>query len=103
MSDIIKRVRGDNYPIGFNYLLNNEAVDLTDNELKFSFVLDGSDEVVTIIGSIDVDNVGRATFEPTVEQMGVAGQYSFDFQRIINGVVYTHATGTMLLSTDVTP
>ena len=98
----ITRKRGDNYPIGFVFTINGEAVDLTGNTIKFSFKNDEIDTPITIIGDIDVEVKGRAVFSPTVEEMGVVGQYTFDFQREIDGVVYTHASGIMLLQQDVT-
>lgn len=99
----ITRKRGDNYPIGFLFTINGEAVDLTDNVLKFSFKNDELDTTTTIIGVMDDEVKGRAVFSPTVDNMSVVGQYNFDFQREIEGVIYTHASGIMLLQQDVTP
>lgn len=103
MSSSIVRKRGDNYPIGFVFTVNGEAVDLTGNVIKFSFRDEEHDTTTTIIGTLDGEVTGRGVFSPTVEEMSVTGQYVFDFQREINGVIYTHASGTMLLQQDVTP
>lgn len=84
--------------------VNEVPIDITGVVVKFSFKLsDGSGDTTTIIGSSSGTVVGLATFEPTVEEMGNAGQYLYDIQRDDNGSISTHLSGTMLLAGDVTP
>ena len=105
MSVTFSRVRGDNYPIEATITVNGVAVDLTGSTMTFSFKL-ADDDVVEAPIEVDGvlgDEVGLVLFTPTVQQMGIVGQYDFDIQRENGGVVATHLTGTMLLTKDVTP
>lgn len=98
----ITRKRGDNYPIGFNFKVNGVAVDLSGAVIKFSFKNIKTDETTTVTGSPDAEVLGRGIFTPTALEMSVAGQYLYDFQRDVSGVIYTHKSGDMLLEDDVT-
>ena len=99
----ITRKRGDNYPIKATIKVNGEAIDLTGSIVTFSFKLleDSTDIPTSIVGDMDLDNIGVITFSPTVEQMDTVGAYKFDIQRVSNSIVATHLSGILLLDDDV--
>jgi len=102
MADIIRtRVRGDNYPMLINFSVNGSGVDLTGSLIKFSYKSEAG--VTKTINGTMTEMVGQAEFVPEVDvDFIVAGQYSFDIQRVAGGYTYTHQTGTLLITDDVT-
>ena len=100
MRPLIKRTRGDNYPITAIIKINGTAVDLNDGSvLTFSFKNDTT-PVVSITGVI-TGTLGEVTFTPTTE-FDTAGVYIFDIQREVGGVKATHSKGDFILEEDVT-
>jgi len=102
---LIKRQRGDNYPIIATLKFNGKVVNLTNSTVNFSFKLrEIEDDAVETIINIEGVNEGNGVvkFSPTEAQMGVSGEYIYDIQRRTDdGIVSTHLSGILVLSDDV--
>ena len=99
---LIKRQRGDNYPIKATLSINNMPIDLTGSDVVFSFKLKDVEDATptTIVGTLGTTK-GEVSFYPTEEEMSVSGTYLYDIQRIYDNIVATHLSGIMVLSEDV--
>ncbi len=100
MSVTFSRIRGDNYPITATIKVNGELIDLTGSTMTFSYK-SGSEAKKSIDGSLTA-NKGEVEFYPDATDFQIAGQYLFDIQREIGGIISTHLRGTMLLEEDIT-
>ncbi len=94
------RVRGDNYPIEITFKVNDEPIDISGAELKFSYY--NADNEVKTISGVSQAETGVCKFIPQGTDFQVAGTFTYDVQRVDGGYTYTHQKGTLLLDDDVT-
>lgn len=98
---LITRVRGDNYPILATLQINGAAVllDVAD-VITFTYTND-TFPVTSIIGTITDAPLGKVSFFPAVTDFLVTGSYSYDIQRVSNGIKTTHIIDKLKLIDDI--
>lgn len=97
---ILKRYRGDTYPIVATLKVNNVAKDLTGATITFSYV-SSSQAKKTITGVISDALSGEVMFIPGSEDFQVAGTYNYDIQYRLEDLIVTYDVGTVVLKKDI--
>ena len=99
---IIKRVRGDTYPIQAVLKVNGTVVDLTGSAVILGYKLDEVNSTArSMTGVITNPLSGSVQFNPTVDDFTVAGTFKYDIQRTAGGIKTTHLQGFLILDDDV--
>ncbi len=101
VSNIIKRFRGDTYPLIVTLKENSTAVNLAGSTVRMTI---GLDTPSTITATITDAAGGEVQFDFTQTEVGVSGRFSYDIEVIDSGgIVTTYVKDIFELVEDVTP
>ena len=100
-SNIIKRYRGDTYPLVVTLKENGSAVNLAGSTVRMTI---GLDTPATITATITDAAGGEAQFDFTQTEVGTQGRFSYDIEVTDSGgIVTTYVKDIFELLEDVTP
>lgn len=100
---VLKRVRGDNYPVEATLKVNGTAVPIPDGATAlFSYIKKGETVPKTITGIISNPALAEVKFFPTETDFQEAGMFKFDIQKVVGGIRTTHLIGQLVIDDDIT-